>query len=131
MSRERPVMIVDDDADLAELLAQLVCAEGYPVLIARNGREALDRLRALDELPALILLDLMMPVMDGWSFRQAQLADPRLRDIPVVVLTADARAQSHSAARHVEFPEMLTKPVEFERLLERVRHYEQPSLHAE
>src|SRR5690349_17497986 len=98
----RPVLIVEDDADLREMMAQLLTLEGFSVETASNGREALRYLESGDGgRPNLILLDLMMPVMDGWEFRRRQLADMRSAEIPVVVLSAldqTRAADIHGAA---------------------------------
>ncbi len=82
------ILVIDDDTDGRELLAELLRREGYRVETACNGHEALDRLHAAP-LPALILLDIHMPVMDGPHFREAQRKDPDLIDIPTVVMTSD------------------------------------------
>jgi|SRR6186713_693004 CheY-like chemotaxis protein len=116
---KKPVLIVDDDETAREALAAFLEAEGYPVLEAANGREALDQLQR-DSIGA-ILLDLMMPVMDGWEFRAAQIRDPTLVRIPVMVITADASARSRATSLGVD--EYMTKPIQFTRLLEFVgRH---------
>lgn len=81
------IVVVDDDPDLRETLGDLLEEEGYEPRLFENGREALDYLRHGGD-PSLILLDLMMPEMNGWQFREAQLRDDRLREIPVVVMTA-------------------------------------------
>jgi CheY-like chemotaxis protein len=83
-----PVLLVEDDLDIAEAILDVLMDEGYEVAHATNGLEALDLLRSEPQ-PAVILLDLMMPEMDGPQFRAAQLRDPRLSQIPVVVLSAD------------------------------------------
>ena len=114
----QPVLIVEDDADLREMMAQLLSLEGYEAHVVSNGREALDYLHS-GEPPELILLDLMMPVMDGWEFRRAQRSDPELAGVPVIVLSAlDPPRGTDIGA--VEF---LKKPVDFDRLLELVRRY--------
>jgi CheY-like chemotaxis protein len=82
-----PILIVDDDTDVREVLGELLADEGYETRLCPNGRAALDLLRD-GARPRLILLDLMMPVMDGWQFRAEQLRDAALRGIPVVVMTA-------------------------------------------
>jgi CheY-like chemotaxis protein len=82
------ILLVDDDDGLRTALAEyLADVGGYQVTPVTNGREALDHLKAGGR-PCVILLDLMMPVMDGWEFRDAQRADPALADIPVLVITA-------------------------------------------
>ena len=82
------LLLVEDDDDLREDFALILRSRGYRVEVAANGAEALARLRARAPLPCIILLDLMMPVMSGWELRSAQLADPVLAGIPVIVLTA-------------------------------------------
>ena len=81
------ILRVEDDDAIRESLAEGLRDHGIKVAVAAHGREALDVLRA-EPLPSAIVLDLMMPLMDGWDFRHAQLSDPALRDIPVVVITA-------------------------------------------
>jgi CheY-like chemotaxis protein len=80
------ILIVEDDADMRESLGEILQLEGYRVFGAANGKEALNHLSQADA-PCLILLDLMMPVMSGWEFREQQRQDPRLAQIPVAVLT--------------------------------------------
>src|SRR5262245_42774882 len=82
------IFIVDDDRDTRNALAELLEAEGFAVDGAANGREALARLRSRDAHPAVILLDLMMPGMDGWDFRSEQMRDPELASVPVVIVSA-------------------------------------------
>jgi CheY-like chemotaxis protein len=84
------VLVVDDDRDIRETLREVLTDAGYEVVAAENGRAALEQLRAGCR-PALILLDLMMPVMDGLAFRAEQLADAALETIPVVLITAGGR----------------------------------------
>jgi len=100
------------------MMAQLLTLEGFHAATATNGREALDYLRKSPR-PDLILLDLMMPVMDGWEFSKEQQADPAIAKVPVVVLTAvdQARAKAVNAAA------FLNKPLDFDRLLQLVRQY--------
>src|SRR3954466_3369212 len=81
------VMIVEDDADTREMLERFLELEGFDVRTAANGQLALEALQA-DGTPCVILLDLMMPVMNGWQFREVQVRDPRFSRIPVVVVTA-------------------------------------------
>jgi CheY-like chemotaxis protein len=114
------VLIVEDDADLREMMAQLLTLEGYRAETVSNGREALKFLHEGPP-PDLILLDLMMPVMDGWEFRKVQQGEPALAKVPVVVLTALDQAQAR--AEGLNGVDFLKKPLDFDRLLEIVRHH--------
>jgi CheY-like chemotaxis protein len=113
-----PVLIVEDDAGLREMMAQLLTLEGFRAETVANGRDALEYLQRGDR-PEIILLDLMMPIMDGWEFRRRQRADPAVADVPVVVLSAlDA-----TRATDLDETAFLKKPLDFERLLQLVRRY--------
>jgi CheY-like chemotaxis protein len=116
-----PVLVVEDDADLREMIAQLLALEGFQTMTVANGREALSYLRNLHSgaAPDVILLDLMMPEMDGWEFRRHQQADPQLAKVPVIVLTA----LDQNRTREVEAVAFLKKPLDFDRLLTLVRTY--------
>lgn len=81
------VLLVEDDDAIRASLAEGLRENGLKVALAENGRQALDLLRS-EPHPSAIVLDLMLPVMDGWDFRHEQLRDPALRDIPVVIITA-------------------------------------------
>ena len=118
MSLPCPVLIVEDDADLREMMAQLLTLEGYQIEAVANGREALEYLNEAPR-PDVILLDLMMPIMDGWEFRKRQQNDPALADVPVIVLTALDQAQAR--ANDLNGVDFLKKPLDFDRLLELVR----------
>ena len=110
-----PILVVDDEPDVRDGLTLLLRTRGYTVTCAADGQEALDELRGPAR-PWLILLDLMMPVMDGFEFRVRQLQDPDLAGLPVVVFSAggdlDRKVASLGAAT------WLTKPVEATVLLE-------------
>ena len=90
------VLVVEDDVDVRQALIEILEEHGFAPLGARDGAEALGLLDRATELPCVILLDLMMPVMDGASFREAQRKDPRLASIPVVVLSAYRDPQAHA-----------------------------------
>src|SRR3954469_20651296 len=97
-SLDRLVLVVDDDPDILQTLALCLSTEGYRVLMASNGKEALDVLGR--EKPACILLDLMMPVMDGWQF-VAELDSRGWRNkAPLLILSADRAVQGHAARLH-------------------------------
>lgn len=113
-----PILIVEDDEDLREMMAQLLALEGFKAETAANGREALAYLAQGDR-PDVILLDLMMPVMDGWEFRRHQVTDPALAAVPVVVLSALEPVRA-GALEGVAF---LKKPLDFDRLLDLVRGF--------
>jgi CheY-like chemotaxis protein len=113
-----PVLVVEDNADVREAMMALIASAGFRVRGAENGQQALEMLRDGSERPSLIVLDLMMPVMNGLEFRQHQLADPELSVIPVVVVTAYGRAADRERFRGAE---VLGKPIELERMLDVVR----------
>ena len=114
------VLLVDDDATSVEALCELLKLAGHDVVCADNGRAALEKLHEKDEY-CVILLDLMMPVMNGYEFRQAQLNDPAIASIPVIVITADGRARERAAqlggARYFQ------KPLSPRELLRAIRDY--------
>jgi CheY-like chemotaxis protein len=114
----KSVLVVEDDDDLREVLCRVLSDEGYETRSAINGQDALALLRE-DPLPGLILLDLMMPIMNGWQFRAVQEADARLAAVPVVVMTAAARLDDAAIAG----TDFVRKPVRIEDLLERVRRH--------
>ncbi|MGK4006986.1 response regulator [Sorangium sp. So ce1036] len=112
------ILIVEDDLDIRSILSQLLLFEGYDVEEAADGAEALALLRK-SRPPALILLDLMMPVMDGWQLRAELQRDPKLASVPVVIVSADVRAEQEASRLRVAG--LLKKPLQIEPLLELVR----------
>ena len=115
------ILIVEDDADVRGALTAVLESEGYGVVGAADGREALQHLRANAEGFCMILLDLWMPVMNGWEFRAEQMKDPTLAAVPVIVVTADhAAAKSATGLAAVEY---MTKPIEMDHLLEQIARY--------
>lgn len=112
------MLIVEDDEAIRETLADILQYEGYVVSTACDGREALLRLRS-GIAPALILLDLMMPRMNGWEFRTEQLSRQELAGIPIVILSGAHDA--HRQATMLNANGFLSKPIEVIRLLELVR----------
>lgn len=110
----RSVLVVEDDDDVRGAVATLLETHGYRVLEAENGREALQHLR--EAMVCVILLDLFMPVMNGWGFREEQMKDARLAAIPVVVISADSAAAERAVGPGVVAA--MTKPIEFDRLLQ-------------
>jgi len=111
-----PVLVVEDDPDVREMMAMLLTMEGFEPTTAANGREALDQLLAGLH-PHVIVLDLMMPIMDGFQFREAQRRDPLLADIPVIVVTA----LSAASACRTHADAIIPKPVDYDRLIATVQ----------
>ena len=110
------VMIVEDDRDTREMLARFLELEGFEVREAANGQVALEALHEHAS-TCVILLDLMMPVMNGWQFRKAQSSDPEIANIPVVVVTAAGAREQIPA---IDADAWLSKPVDFDRLLQTI-----------
>ena len=110
-SLAKRVLVVDDDQDMRNVLEDVLRYEGYLVSSAANGSQALAE--AHREPPQLILLDLMMPVMSGWQFRAAQLLDPVLSKVPVVVMSTFAPEMSVAG--------LLPKPFQLGDVLDTVR----------
>jgi CheY-like chemotaxis protein len=110
------ILVVEDDEDAREAMVALLQMKGYRAVPAGNGQEALDYLRRAP-VPDLIILDLWMPVMDGWQFRSEQVKDPRLKNVPVIVVTA------LSDRADVDANEVIIKPVDVNRLLTTVSQY--------
>ncbi|MCL2448637.1 MAG: ATP-binding protein [Polyangiaceae bacterium] len=106
---------MEDDADIREALGGILSTEGFQVSACSNGREALDWLR-MSPKPDLIVLDLMMPVMDGWQFRVAQKHDPKLATIPVLALSADPTPK----AAAIDAEAYLQKPVDYDTLVDTI-----------
>ena len=121
MTGDRPILIVEDDRDIRETMVDILVDEGYEVVAARHGAEALDCLRGAALLPCLIVLDLMMPVMDGKTFRQHQRLDPRLAEIPVLILSADRAVSEHG--RELGAVAALAKPIRPDQLLAAISRY--------
>jgi CheY-like chemotaxis protein len=109
------VFIVEDDPDTREMLGKFLELEGFHVETAANGKQALDRLS--DGLKAsVIVLDLMMPIMDGWQFRREQVRNAALASIPVIVVSAAGKER----LANIEANSYLTKPIDLEELLREV-----------
>jgi len=115
------VLVIDDDRNVAEALMEVLESEGYEVQTADNGRSALNQLRG-GLRPCAILLDLMMPVMDGWDFRQEQMRDADLKEIPVVVISA-AGFSADTVRAQFGGVEYLTKPFELTSFVRTVRQF--------
>ena len=115
MNERHTIFIVEDDLDTREMLGRFLELEGYDVETAANGRQALDRLTT-GLRACVILLDLMMPVMDGWQFRRAQVQNQNLANIPVIVVSAAGRDR----LQQIHADAYLSKPVDLDELLKHI-----------
>jgi CheY-like chemotaxis protein len=116
-----PILVVEDEADLRALIVGLLRSDGYHAVGASDGEEALRLLREGRLRPCLILLDLLMPRMDGWAFCAVQRRDPGLADIPVIVVTG--YAQDLASRPVLGAVATLTKPFDLDKLLSVVGAY--------
>ena len=114
------VLVVEDDPELLLSLSEVIESEGYNVACARHGLEALGRLRGGVH-PSVILLDLMMPIMNGWQFRYEQRQDSDLAKIPVVVVSAKSDSQQHAA--WLEADGYISKPIDLDLLFDILARY--------
>ena len=116
----KKVLVVEDDNSIRELLVELLESEGYEVSSAVNGLEGLKCLETTP-LPDLILIDLMMPIMDGYTFRVEQLKNSHWSKIPTIVMSAEANAKEKM--KSYKITAFLSKPVELETILKTVARY--------
>jgi len=121
------ILVVDDDRAVLNAMTELLENEGYKVATAIDGLDALDQLRR-GLRPCVIVLDLMMPVMDGWDFRYEQMKDQALRDIPVVVITATGFSETSVKAQFGDI-EFVAKPPRIRGLLDAIRRRSGEPIH--
>lgn len=117
---ERVVFVVDDDVDIRNTLGELLRDEGYAVVTACDGRDALAKLKDVVGIPCLILLDLMMPIMSGPQLYAQLQADPKLAPIPVVIVSADSDVRGKAAALGGQY---IAKPLRLETVLDVVERF--------
>lgn len=116
------IYIVEDDSDIRDAFTEILSElNDYKVDAAENGRIGIDKLKTLTDLPDLILLDVLMPVLDGFGFRKEQLEDPRLAEIPIIVLSASHKITD--LAEKMQAKAYLKKPINIEELLDAVEQY--------
>jgi two-component system, cell cycle response regulator DivK len=113
------VLVVDDFADNREMYSEYLSFSGYDVIEARNGKEAVEA--AQNRLPDIIIMDLSLPVMDGWEATRQLKADERTKKIPVVALTGHALAGHSKGAREVGCDSFLSKPCLPEQLVAEIK----------
>jgi CheY-like chemotaxis protein len=111
------VLVVDDDAEIRQALTDILEDEEYTVWAASNGKEALEMV-SHGPCPDVILLDVMMPVMDGWHFLSARLAHPRLVEVPIIIISAGIEAERE--AHKVGVFEVAKKPLHVDDLIRRI-----------
>jgi CheY-like chemotaxis protein len=116
----RSVLIVDDDRDIRDVLTEVLADEGFLVKSATNGQEATEWLHKNAGTTRVILLDLMMPVMDGSTFLRLRESDPVLSLIPVVVMTAHGNAR---LASRTDVGAWISKPIDLDRLISAIHSF--------
>jgi CheY-like chemotaxis protein len=116
------ILVVDDEPDVRETLCETLEYEGYVAVQAANGRDALEYLRQ-NPAPCLVLLDLMMPVMNGYDFLEAIRNEPRLLPVSILIVSAAAREQIDAAAKSSGAVGVLAKPLQLKALLTAVEQY--------
>jgi putative two-component system response regulator len=116
--RQAHVIVVDDEPSIREICADVLSSEGYQVSTAKNGQEAVDIMA--QEPIDLVLMDIMMPVMDGLSACKAIKADERTRDVPVVIMSAAHNLRERVSEVHCIAEAVVPKPFDFDQLLETV-----------
>lgn len=115
------ILIVDDDFGIRESLSQLLEDEGFQVTAVADGEEALNLLLRNPKQPCLILLDLMMPGVNGWEFRRQQKRNPMLASIPVALISADSNLKAQAAA--LEADDYINKPIDLDVFFQVVERY--------
>jgi CheY-like chemotaxis protein len=118
MNPDQYVLLVEDDIDISEAVESILKEEGFNIKCTFNGKEALEYLQSSKKNPSLILLDIMMPYMNGYEFREVQLKDPKIADIPTIILSA---AGKHEDIEKLNFKETLKKPLDLDTLIDVVK----------
>jgi two-component system, chemotaxis family, chemotaxis protein CheY len=126
MVADARILLVEDDDDIREVMQEVLVSEGFGVEVAKDGIEALGKLDGARR-PPLILLDMMMPKMDGETFLKVLRDRPAMADIPVVVISGNAAARDKASG--LRAAACLVKPFELDELLGVVRRLTQPAAH--
>ncbi len=119
--RMAKILIVEDNEMNRDMLSRRLERRGFEIVIAVDGQEGIERTRS--EQPDLILLDMSLPVMDGWEAASILKKEPATAAIPIIALTAHAMSGDRERALEVGCDDYDVKPIEFERLLEKMRHF--------
>ena len=115
------ILLVEDNEMNRDMLSRRLIRRSYEVVVALDGKQGIDM--AVSESPDLILLDMSLPVLNGWDAARILKADPATQKIPVIALTAHAMGGDREKALEAGCDEYETKPVEFKRLLEKINHF--------
>lgn len=115
------ILLVEDNELGRDMLSRRLGRAGFDVVTAADGEQALEIMR--ERRPALVLMDMSLPVMDGWTACRSARADPQTRQIPIIALTAHAMANDRQSALAAGCDDFATKPVDFPQLLEKIRTY--------
>jgi len=124
MIAPRPVLLVEDNELNRDMLVRRLKRAGLEVITAGDGQEALDLM--VSARPAVVLMDMNLPVLDGWSACRRAREDDRIRDIPIIALTAHALDEDRRSALAAGCDDYATKPVDFPGLLAKIRQLTQP-----
>jgi two-component system, OmpR family, alkaline phosphatase synthesis response regulator PhoP len=117
----KKILVVDDEPDLVETVRYSLEMEGYQVLVAHNGEDGLNQARK--DSPDLIILDLMLPKLDGYKVCRLLKFDERYKHIPVLMLTAKTQEKDRLLGKETGADEYMTKPFDIDKLLEKVKFY--------
>lgn len=120
VNSDRYILLIEDDLDISEAIQSVLEAEGFRIKCKFNGKEAIEYLHETDNTPSLIILDLMMPIMNGYEFRLEQLKDKKISNIPTLLLSASGKYQEQEIDK-LNFTESLKKPIDLEFLIEVVK----------
>ena len=115
------ILIVEDNEMNRDMLSRRLIRKGFEIVMAEDGQKGVDMSKS--ENPDLILMDLSLPVMDGWEATSTIKADPETNSIPIIVLTAHAMAGDREKALEAGADEYDTKPIEFKRLLGKIKEF--------
>jgi DNA-binding response OmpR family regulator len=118
---QKKILVVDDEVDLVETIRFPLESEGFTVLVSYNGEDALNQART--ENPDLILLDIMLPKLDGYKVCRLLKFDERYRNIPILMLTAKTQEKDKTIGMETGADEYITKPFDMDELLEKIKAY--------